>query len=206
MFNQKLIKGLYLKIYQYGMSFMDLFMQSLAMNWACDIELPECLAETLNSMNSLMSSDFHIPANDHQKILCNGLKFGNDNDFEVLWRNLQSSKNLEERLNLIDALACYPKSQALKDYLESTLVNSVEAQYSRKECLEVIKAVISRSSLGFKVSLDFLMEFKEFNISRRYGQEINGIFEEISKKVKTSEVLLEVMQNILIMHVLIFLF
>lgn len=172
-------------------------MQSLATNWACDVELSECLEATLNSFNLYISSGFLISPNNQQKILCNGLKSGDDIDFQFLWRNLQSSKDLEERLNLIDVLACYPHAHALKDYLESTKVSSVEVQYSRIESLAVIKAVIARSSIGFSVSLDFLLEFQEFDILKNYGEELNEIFVEISKRIITSYDLMRVI-NILI--------
>ena len=161
---------------------MNLFLRNSATNFACELELPECLHDTHIVFNSFVDAKKVIDANDQQIILCNGLKSASDKEFEFLWRKMQASENQEERLVLINALACYNKDYALKDFLESTIDNFVETQYFSHEPLEVIKAV-SKQSVGFEVALNFLIEYNDHNISKHYQKNMNEVIEEISMKI-----------------------
>ena len=78
---------------------------------------------------------------------------------------MQSSTDQAKRLRIIDGLMCSSDSKALRDLLETVLVNSAETNYRTHERQRILNNVYVKSSVGFPVTIDFISEFYDEIVS-----------------------------------------
>jgi aminopeptidase N len=149
-----------------GDSMMDKFTRELAIDWSCNMGDQNCLISAYAHLQQAVEEDQEIPDSMELTVICNGLKgVGKQNEFVHMWKRMQASTDQAKRLRIIDGLMCSEDHKALKDLLETVITNTAEANYRTHERSQIFKSLLSRSSVGVPVLIDFISEFYAETVS-----------------------------------------
>lgn len=135
--------------------------RNIAINWACQAHLEECLNDTKNLMDIAIKDDaFDKLSNDHRTaIMCNGVLEANFSVYQSFFKFYNSStKTNSEKLQILRTIGCIEKEEILKDFIEK--YDKVELSHF----LTLIQAVYWNGPIGLRVTMKFLREkHEEFN-------------------------------------------
>lgn len=85
------------------------------LNWACKYNHDECVDKAVNDFNRFLNSGYEVPADKRVLVYCNGIRNGNDAQFNNLMKRYKDGRILPlpmaEQLNMLQGLAC-TKSEA----------------------------------------------------------------------------------------------
>jgi hypothetical protein len=119
----------------------------------CSVKTFETLKSTTKVLASLEIS-----------VICNGLR-GVDKqaEFAALFKRMEDSNDQAERLRIIDGLTCSSDPKLIMELLQTTVVSSFETNYRMHERTRILSNVITKSSVGLVVMVDFLTQhFDDF--------------------------------------------
>ncbi|KAL7036535.1 hypothetical protein ACKWTF_008841 [Chironomus riparius] len=133
---------------------LDKFGRELAIDWTCKMGDQNCL----NYAHSQLTKENPKPV--ELALLCNGLKgLMRQAEFVNIYRKFQASSDQNDRLRYIDALLCTSDPQTLSDLLETTIGSGSESFYRSHERSRIYSSLVTRSSVGLEVLLNFILRF-----------------------------------------------
>lgn len=132
--------------------------RNIAINWACQAHLPECLNQT----NALFMQTFHnpnieLPLDHKSAIMCYGVVKSDLSVYEYLW-GLYTSRISDDLLLVLRTIGCMENEEILTKFI-GNYKNAIGSHW-----LTIIRAVYANGPVGMKVTLNFLSEhFDEFS-------------------------------------------
>lgn len=140
-----------------GEEFLNQYAREFAINWSCRTGNRKCLLQTSAEVDVAMNQDKSIPAPLEITFICNTLREGEKvEEFVYFWQKLRATTDQNERLRIIDGLACAKNPQSIKSFLESSTGFNSDVDYRLHERSRIFNSILSSSSVGISTILDFL--------------------------------------------------
>lgn len=160
--------------------------RDLALKLACNSGNEQCLSDTAAQIHRFASLNIPVPKGLENNIYCSGLRgTGKQDDWVSLWRKMSSTPDATLKTQLIAALGCTDDTEALKDYLESTLGAGNSVNYTQAQRRNVLSAVLNSHS-GLEVVINFFKDF-ELNIMSSFGYSLENLLNVAAVTVKTRD-------------------
>ena len=135
---------------------LDVLGRNVAINWACLMKHPKCIADTTSLMESLAIGGDSIVPDLESTIYCNGMRVASASTFGTMWSSALYSDNTYLKALILNSLGCSHSSVQLKAYMESSM--NPAFIYDELDRVQVISAVYSNGGLlGLNLALDFLV-------------------------------------------------
>lgn len=132
--------------------------RNIAINWACQAHLPECLEDTKELFDSaLIVGNFSTLSNDHRSsIMCNGVLNATRSVYETLYELYNSpGKSNSERVLILQTIGCIENEEVLGDYIKEY------KNVSLSHWLTLIQSVYANGPIGLRVAQKFLKDNSE---------------------------------------------
>lgn len=150
---------------------LDKLLRSEMIDFLCKMGSEECLGRMHRKLKSHIDKEEKLPVNLESSVFCSGL-LASAHSGEgtrlvfALWKEMQSSNNVEYRLRIIRALGCYADVGVLNDLLETILATNSEVQYLAAENFEIVQSIFANSLEGVEAVIDFMTRRKNDAIRR----------------------------------------
>lgn len=121
--------------------------RNLAMNWACQAHLPECINDTRELFIQFKNGAKAFSLDHKSSIMCNGVINGTEEDYNNLW-TLYLYADASEKTLILKTIGCIEDQNILEKYIlkyNSTL-----------EWLTIIQAIYANGPIGMRVTIEFL--------------------------------------------------
>lgn len=132
----------------------DKHLRNLAIKWACLSGSLECREISVKNLEILIGAPEAIAPDLKASTLCEGIRYGTAETFQIIWDSLDQTDNQADRRVILESLGCTEDETVLKMFLESTLNDTFN--YRKAELNKILKAVYSNGDVGLKIALDFL--------------------------------------------------
>lgn len=143
-----------------GENSMDKFGRELAVEWTCRMGDKPCLKKLSETVHEMAVNGLRVPATLEVTYICQGLRGPNrQTEFNNLWLRMRNTNDQAERLRILDGLVCSSDPALLKSLLTAILTDTVDTNYRSHERSRVFNNVITRSSVGIDLMIDFISEF-----------------------------------------------
>lgn len=161
------------------------FGRELSTKLACNSGNSKCLDDTL-IQNFVFLAGRKVPNGLQAVTFCNGFKKESGSAVWVeFWKLMQSTSDATFKSQAISALGCTSDKEVLKTYLESSIGDSNNVNYSTAERRNVLSAVLT-SVNGLEVVINFLTDF-QLDIMRTYGYTLEALLTVVARTVKDQE-------------------
>jgi len=160
---------------------MDRFARTIAINLACEAELPSCVTYITARFEQAMNG-IEIPPDLQPAIFCQGLRQGNATHFNFLHQRLRNSNNQAERTVLQLALGCSQDHASLMGLLRSTFTNELRLT----ERLRTLLVPQNNGEAGLRVLIDLIRNNHDDIIGVAAGQ-VNSMLSSIAARVSSEE-------------------
>lgn len=128
-------------------------MRNIAIEWACQLHLPDCLNQTKEMFSNAMSDNGINLSVDHKySIMCSGVINGNDSEYLYLINLYDTITDLSEKQQILRTIGCIENYEILVKFIQ--LYKEVENAH----WLTVIQSVYTNAPIGLKVIMNFLKE------------------------------------------------
>jgi len=104
--------------------YMTVHIRSLIMKWSCYFEMDLCVenARTLfNGWSTSPNSEYFLNPDNKDYVYCNGIRYGDDEDWYLAWERLQNTELISERDSLLRGLACTSSRGRIYLYLDLSI-------------------------------------------------------------------------------------
>lgn len=123
--------------------------------FACNNRNEQCLKDSQALVEQFAYNNKLIP-NGLERIYCSGLRgTGKQELFATVWDKMSNTADASFKSTLINALGCSDDPKALTDYLDSTIGDGNNVNYTTSQRLAVFNAVLNSYS-GLPVVIEFL--------------------------------------------------
>lgn len=129
------------------------YSRRLAVNWACTLKHPECLAWTKTEFEGLLVDGQRLDPDLKEYVICYGVSA---TSWRNIWEMLIESRDQSDRSTLIDALGCLEDKDALNEIMDTTISTDEAINYRRPERNQLFTSILTRSTNGFEVTTEFL--------------------------------------------------
>jgi len=104
--------------------YMTVQTRSLVLQWSCYFEMDLCIEkakEQFSAWSTSLDSEKFLNPNDKEFVYCNGIRYGNQEDWNLGWERLQVTTLISERDSLLRGLACASSLELIDLYLEKSI-------------------------------------------------------------------------------------
>lgn len=160
-FQQKLFTKVFHKygtIEQSDSEHHEKHIRNIAVNWACQAHLPDCLEQTADLLDTILKDSTFVISNDHKStIMCNGAITADRDKYNLLWERYGSAQTEVDRTLLLKTIGCIED----KDILEMFIRNF--SKVDDDDWLIIIQSVYANGPVGLNVTMEFLdKKYEEF--------------------------------------------
>ncbi|XP_070509761.1 aminopeptidase N-like [Chironomus tepperi] len=128
--------------------------RDFSIDWTCRMGDENCLSYA----DSQLTKENPKPV--ELVLQCYGLKgHMKQNEFVNIYRKFQAATDQNDRLRYLDTLLCSSDPEPLSDFLETTLGTGKESLLRAHERSRIYNNILSRSSVGVEVLLNFMVRF-----------------------------------------------
>ena len=187
-----------------GESFLDEKLRILMLNLVCRLGQQECNKNSDYLMDQWMSvpdpdTENPIPTSVRDTVLCSAIGNGNETTWDFLWERYANSNNGNEKVSIMNALACSKEVWILERYLEMSL--NEESGIRKQDGYRVITGV-SRNIVGRYIAWNWIRDNWE-RLSTYYDTAISAsvgrIIAAVAKDFNTAFELAE-LQTFIVEH------
>ncbi|XP_064471423.1 aminopeptidase N-like [Ornithodoros turicata] len=150
----------------------------------CDYGHEPCVSFCKKMFENLKSNyelSYHmIPYSYRSLVYCQAIKFGNEADFNFLWKHYETAATNQERAVLIKALSCTPDLKLLEKLLLK-LINKKSGVETTQRAANLLNAISSTSLSGSSTVVRFMSSHQEA-VFGRYGT-LQGLFDSILESI-----------------------
>lgn len=141
-------------------SFTKTMLKSLIADWACRLEIGDCVENSLAyfktwklSKNAAIKNK--IPVDLAPTVYCAAISNGNEDDWQFLLRIYKESKVTTGKLNLLKSMACSRNTRTLSEYLD--LIYGTSGLISKQDATSVFSSV-ARNEVGFPIAKKYFIK------------------------------------------------
>ena len=148
--------------------YMTVHTRSLIMKWSCYFEMDLCIENAralYNGWSTSSNSEYFLNPDDKEYVYCNGIRYGNDEDWDLAWERLQLTEMISERDSLLKGLACASSRSLIYLYLDLSI--SHNSTIRNQDKVYVYRA-IGENIHGGRAMVEWLNE-KWDEIKKFYG-------------------------------------
>lgn len=125
------------------------FIRNIAIDWACQAHLPECLSDTSTLFQQTIDDpDFKLPLDHKSEIMCYGVVNSGYGVYERLWDLYGNTSDVL----ILQTIGCMENEEILTNFI-GNYQNASESHW-----LTIIQAVYENGPIGMKVVINFLNE------------------------------------------------
>ena len=179
-----------------GETFLDEKLRILMLKVLCRLDHVECNENSRYLMDQWMSvpdpdTENPIPTSVRDTVLCSAIGNGNETTWDFLWSRYNNSNNGNEKVSIMNALACSKEVWILERYLEMSLTE--DSGVRKQDGYRVIVGV-SRNLIGryiawnwIRDNWDRLSSYYDTAISSSVGRIINGVAKDFNTPFELAE-------------------
>ena len=175
-----------------GETFLDKQLRILMWQVMCRLDQVECQENSRVLMDQWMSvldpdTENPIPTSVRGTVLCSAIGNGNETSWDFLWSRYNNSNNDNEKVSIMQALACSKEVRILERYLKMTLT---EDSGLRKEDGEPLIVGVSRSlAVPRHNAWSWIRDNWDRLSSYNYDMDkiINGVAEDLNTPLELAE-------------------
>jgi aminopeptidase N len=173
---------------------MKVYAKVLALEWGCELDGKECVDKAKELFEAEMKpatgrAKKTLDANLRSIVYCNGLKNSESDqetgNWDKLWGKFAGSSVANEKVTILTALGCTKNTDLLKKYLEKSITGDAIRKQDKSM---VFNAVLSGTTEGVQISLDFLVD-KLPEIINEYGSmgALAGVITSVADRITTND-------------------
>ena len=179
-----------------GETFLDEKLRILMLRVLCRLDHPECNENSRYLMDQWMSvpdpdTENPIPTSVRDTVLCSAIGNGNETTWDFLWSRYNNSNNGNEKVSIMNALACSKEVWILERYLEMSL--NEDSGVRKQDGYRVIVGV-SRNLIGRYIAWNWIRDnwerlssYYDTAISSSVGRIINGVAKDFNTPFELAE-------------------
>lgn len=141
--------------------------KSLIVDWACRLEIGDCVEISLAyfkkwklSENAIINNN--IPVDLRPTVYCAAISNGNEDDWQFLLRMYKESMVTTGKLNLVTSMACSRNTTTLRQYLD--LIYDTPGFISKKDATSAFSSM-ALNAAGFPIAKEYFIK----NIDKLYS-------------------------------------
>jgi aminopeptidase N len=163
---------------------VDRYARTVAINLACQAQLPECLEQTNAALLNFVYSKKSIAPDYVSTIYCNGLRTTDSIVYKFMKDKMLASTVSSERNTIITALGCMQSKNELNDFL--ALAITPDVSLSRAEKSRILTAAVGNG----EETLEILMEFIEKHYRNMHAMDdgsLDAMLSSISQRIGSNK-------------------
>jgi len=179
-----------------GEIFLDEKLRILMLEFICRLDHVECNQYSVYLMDQWMSvpdpdTENPIPTSIRDTVLCSAIANGNETTWDFMWTRYRNSNNGNEKLSIMNALACSREVWILERYLEMSL--NEESGVRKQDGWRVIVGV-SRNIIGRYIAWNWIRDnwerlssYYDTAISSSVGRIISAVAKDFNTAFELAE-------------------
>lgn len=168
-------------------TFLRKELRTISTDLACLFGVPACLIDTYNQLKTLFIHDGILPPINTQAIIFrNGFRSATDDDLEVLWNRLVTSKDSTTRNLITNSFGYISREDALNKYLERTLNETTNSMLSTHERSNIFwSAAIYGGEHGLSACIRIISENNSLSVDTFGIYDFNEVVVNLANRIFT---------------------
>lgn len=132
---------------------VDRYARIIAINIACQAQLPACLTQTTQSLQNMFASGDPLEPDLVSSVYCNGMRTASEETYSDMLYKLQASNDPAERNLIITSIGCTQNIDLLTDFF--TMAIAPGADLTRGERSRILTSAVNMGEASVRTMIEF---------------------------------------------------